>query len=98
MCYVRVPDIIWSNLSGVLKLAIEKSIDLFLWVNYKTPKRKQVEFLGGRKRLLDFLKKSSYMKFTNITEYPENGKIIHLKKYGNALVLRQLLNECTIYL
>jgi hypothetical protein len=43
------------------------------------------------------LEKGSYIKVSEMTEYPENGKIVYLKEYGNVRVFRQLLKEAYRY-
>lgn len=43
------------------------------------------------------LEKGSYIKVSDMPEFPENGKIVYLKEYGNVRVFRQLFKEVYRY-
>ena len=41
--------------------------------------------------------KRNHIKVSEMAEYPENGKVVYLKEYGNVRVFRQLFKEAYRY-
>lgn len=67
-------------------------------MNLKHVRKSGLDFLFGiEKDRLISLKKGSYIKVSDMQEFPENGKIVYLKEYGNVRVFRQLFKEAYRY-
>lgn len=67
-------------------------------MNLKHVRKSELDFLFGvEKDRLVSLEKGSYIKVADIPEFPENGKIVYLKEYGNVRVFRQLFKEAYRY-
>jgi hypothetical protein len=67
-------------------------------MNLKHVRKSGLNFLFGvEKDRLISLEKGNYIKVSEMTEYPENGKIVYLKEYGNVRVFRQLFKEAYRY-
>lgn len=67
-------------------------------MNLKHVRKSGLDFLFGiEKDRLISLEKGSYIKVSDMQEFPENGKIVYLKEYGNVRVFRQLFKEAYRY-
>ena len=63
-------------------------------MNLKHVRKSGLDFLFGiEKDRLISLEKGSYVKVSEMAEYPEAGKVVYLKEYGNVRVFRQLFKE-----
>ncbi len=52
---------------------------------------------GIEKDRLISLEKGSYVKVLEMAKYPEAGKVVYIKEYGNVRVFRQLFKEAYRY-
>lgn len=67
-------------------------------MNLKHVRKSGLDFLFGiEKDRLISLEKGSYIKVSDMQEFPENGRIVYLKEYGNVRVFRQLFKEAYRY-
>jgi len=67
-------------------------------MNLKHVRKHGLDFLFGiEKDRLISLEKGSYIQVSEMPEFPEDGKIVYLKEYGNVRVFRQLFKEAYRY-
>ena len=67
-------------------------------MNLKHVRKSGLDFLFGiEKDRLISLEKGSYIKVQDMPEFPEDGRIVYLKEYGNVRVFRQLFKEVYRY-
>ena len=67
-------------------------------MNLKHVRNNGLDFLFGvEKDRLISLEKGSYIKVSDMPEFPEDGKIVYLKEFGKVRVFRQIFKEAYRY-
>lgn len=67
-------------------------------MNLKHVRKSELDFLFGiEKDRLISLEKGTYIKVEDMPEFPDEGKNVYLKEYGNVRVFRQLFKEAYRY-